>query len=58
MKMSEDWKIEDLIEVKNDWRRLATEQNERLIEIKRICNLYNEKGWALNPDKIIQIIKK
>lgn len=56
--MSEDWKIEDLIEVKNDWRRLATEQNERLIEIKRICNLYNEKGWALNPDKIIQIIKK
>lgn len=29
-----------------------------LREIKDICNRYNEKGWALNPDKIIQIIEK
>ena len=54
----EEWKMEDLIEVKNDWKKLAIEQTDKLAEIKDICNLYNEKGWALNPDKIIKIIEK
>lgn len=29
-----------------------------LREIKKICALYTERGWALNPDKIEVIIEK
>jgi len=56
--LSENWETKDLIEIKNNWKKLAKEQTEKMVEIKRICNLYNKKGWALNPDKIIGIIEK
>jgi len=53
----EQWTMEDLIEVKNDWKKLAKEQAELLEKVRELINDENiTKSETVN--KISEILSK
>jgi hypothetical protein len=53
----EQWEIRDLIEVKNDWKKIAQEQAEKIERLSKWNNELQEELIEADADKLVYLTK-